>query len=105
MVSLRMLRPSLLRVAAPLQHSPARRIMFSRGLLTSPASTLAPPATMLAHRHLPESNELVRQRVPVPVPQTGEVLLRVAAAGLCHSDASTHFLFLMNPRVTLLIEF
>lgn len=30
--------------------------------------------------------QLVIEEVPVPVPQAGEVLLRVAACGLCHTD-------------------
>lgn len=50
--------------------------------------------TMLAYRHHPGSYELVREIIPVPVPKTGEVLLRVSGAGLCHSDlhvlGSTH---------------
>ncbi|KAL8278884.1 hypothetical protein RQP46_008755 [Phenoliferia psychrophenolica] len=41
---------------------------------------------MLAYRYVPGATNVVPQRVPIPEPKEGEVLLRVLAAGLCHSD-------------------
>ncbi|KAL8277448.1 hypothetical protein RQP46_010170 [Phenoliferia psychrophenolica] len=41
---------------------------------------------MLAYRYVPGTTFLVEQDVPIPVPGEGEVLLRVEAVGLCHSD-------------------
>ncbi|OSD03994.1 GroES-like protein [Trametes coccinea BRFM310] len=44
------------------------------------------PQTMKAAVLVPGNNELVLQDVPVPVPGPKQVLLKVAAAGVCHSD-------------------
>jgi len=46
------------------------------------------PKTMLAwQKHVP-STTLVRVEVPVPVPQDDEVLVKLHAAGVCHSDVA-----------------
>lgn len=41
---------------------------------------------MNAYRHKPTSNEPVHEIMPIPEPGEGEVLLKIQAAGLCHSD-------------------
>lgn len=41
---------------------------------------------MFAYRYVPGTTDVVLEHLPVPGPQEGEVLLRVEAAGLCHSD-------------------
>jgi 2-desacetyl-2-hydroxyethyl bacteriochlorophyllide A dehydrogenase len=50
-----------------------------------PAS--AAPSTMKAVRLIAPGRKLENQKVPVPTPGPGEVLVRVKAAGICHSDA------------------
>lgn len=47
---------------------------------------MTPPATMQALRLSAWGSEPELVEVPVPTPGPGEVLLRVDAAGLCHSD-------------------
>ncbi|KAI0823665.1 GroES-like protein [Trametes gibbosa] len=44
------------------------------------------PETMVAYRFVPGLNEPQRQIIPVPVPGPDEVLVKVLAAGVCHSD-------------------
>jgi threonine dehydrogenase-like Zn-dependent dehydrogenase len=41
---------------------------------------------MNAYRHKPTSDVAVHEVIPIPEPGQGEVLLKVAAAGLCHSE-------------------
>lgn len=47
---------------------------------------MSTPETMAAAVWLGESAELVIERIPVPQPLEGEVLVRVAACGVCHTD-------------------
>ncbi|KAL7281273.1 hypothetical protein ACG7TL_004582 [Trametes sanguinea] len=44
------------------------------------------PQTMKAAVLVPGNNELVIQDVPVPTPGPNQVLMKIAAAGVCHSD-------------------
>ncbi|OSD03995.1 GroES-like protein [Trametes coccinea BRFM310] len=44
------------------------------------------PQTMKAAVLVPGNNELVIQDVPVPTPGPNQVLVKIAAAGVCHSD-------------------
>ncbi|WP_239154129.1 zinc-binding dehydrogenase [Amycolatopsis sp. FDAARGOS 1241] len=44
------------------------------------------PATMRAARFDAETKALTVETVPVPAPGRGEVVVRVAACGICHSD-------------------
>lgn len=41
---------------------------------------------MVAYRFVPGQNEPQRQIVPVPTPKSDQVLVKVLAAGVCHSD-------------------
>ena len=41
---------------------------------------------MVAYRYHPDSREPIREIVPVPIPASDEVLIKVLAAGVCHSD-------------------
>ena len=43
-------------------------------------------ATMRAAVYHPGDDQLVLEHVPRPVPGRDQVLLKVAAAGVCHSD-------------------
>ena len=43
-------------------------------------------ATMLAYRFNAEQSRLVAERVPIPVPSPGQVLVKILAAGVCHTD-------------------
>ncbi|CDO73696.1 hypothetical protein BN946_scf185015.g24 [Trametes cinnabarina] len=50
-------------------------------------STNAPPSgTMVAYRLVPGKTEPQRTVVPIPTPAADEVLIKVLAAGVCHSD-------------------
>ena len=44
------------------------------------------PKTMLAYRYVPSEPNPVAQRIPIPTPAADEVLVKVLAAGVCHSD-------------------
>lgn len=46
------------------------------------------PTTMRAERFYAESKTVVLEDVPVPEPGPGEVLVKVAFCGICHSDLS-----------------
>lgn len=63
--------------------------MFGFGILTT-LLVLVPAAvadTMLAAVYEPGNNKLVLDPTfPVPTPGEGEVLLKVVACGVCHSD-------------------
>ncbi|EXJ61037.1 hypothetical protein A1O7_05190 [Cladophialophora yegresii CBS 114405] len=49
------------------------------------ASTTLPKTMLAWQRHLP-STELLRLEVPVPTPTGDEILVKILAAGVCHSD-------------------
>ncbi|GJE87709.1 zinc-binding dehydrogenase [Phanerochaete sordida] len=44
------------------------------------------PKTMMAYRYVPNELNPVAQRIPIPIPAADEVLIKVLAAGVCHSD-------------------
>ncbi|KAI0688134.1 alcohol dehydogenase [Cytidiella melzeri] len=44
------------------------------------------PSEMICYRFKPPSPSPIEERVPVPKPKDDEVLLKVLAAGVCHSD-------------------
>lgn len=46
------------------------------------------PSLMKAYRFNPFSREFTLKDIPVPKPQPNQVLIRVLAAGVCHSDVS-----------------
>ncbi|GJE87708.1 zinc-binding dehydrogenase [Phanerochaete sordida] len=41
---------------------------------------------MMAYRHVPSEPNPVAQRIPVPSPAADQVLVKILAAGVCHSD-------------------
>ncbi len=43
---------------------------------------------MVAYRYHPNSTESIREVIPIPKPGPSEVLVKILAAGLCHSDLS-----------------
>lgn len=43
-------------------------------------------STMIAYRYAPATTVVIKEEIPVPSPGPDEVLLKVVAAGLCHSD-------------------
>ena len=45
-------------------------------------------STMLAAYYKPGQDTADLRRVPIPKPASGEVLLKVKACGVCHSDVS-----------------
>jgi 2-desacetyl-2-hydroxyethyl bacteriochlorophyllide A dehydrogenase len=49
---------------------------------------VAIPSTMLAERFYADSREVRLEEIPVPEPGPGEVLIKVAYCGICHSDLS-----------------
>lgn len=51
---------------------------------------------MTAFRFAPGSTSPHRSEVPVPLPKPNEVLIKVLAAGLCHTD-----LGILDPRSNL----
>lgn len=53
---------------------------------TNASPDLPNSGTMIAYRFIPGLKEPQRQIVPVPIPGPDEVLIKVLAAGLCHSD-------------------
>ena len=48
--------------------------------------TAHPPAEMISYYFEPSLTSPAEKNTPVPQPEPDEVLLRVLAAGLCHSD-------------------
>lgn len=42
--------------------------------------------TMLGGFYVPGNNKVVLKETPIPTPTATQVLLRVVAAGVCHSD-------------------
>ena len=52
--------------------------------MSSQAAAL--PETMTAYRFKPGSGEPVREVIPVPSLAPDDVLVRILAAGVCHSD-------------------
>ncbi|KAL8277209.1 hypothetical protein RQP46_010382 [Phenoliferia psychrophenolica] len=61
---------------------------------------------MMAYRYVPGTSTVVPQRVPIPEPKEGEVLLRVQAAGLCHSDLHVlHGVYRGTPMGDLSVRF
>lgn len=46
------------------------------------------PSTMLAERFYAATREVKLEEIPVPEPGPGEVLIKVAYCGICHSDLS-----------------
>lgn len=42
--------------------------------------------TMLAYRFVPGEANPVPQTIPVPTPAANQILVKVLAAGVCHSD-------------------
>ena len=51
------------------------------------------PETMTAYRFTPGMTEPVATQMPVPRPEAEEVLVKVFAAGVCHSDV-----MILNPE-------
>ena len=47
-----------------------------------------PPPTMRAERFYADTQKVVLEDVPIPEPGPGEVLVKVAFCGICHSDLS-----------------
>jgi D-arabinose 1-dehydrogenase-like Zn-dependent alcohol dehydrogenase len=47
-----------------------------------------PPSTMRAERFYADTQKVVLEDVPIPEPGAGEVLVKVAFCGICHSDLS-----------------
>ena len=43
---------------------------------------------MLAYRFDPSSMDPVQKRIPIPTPARDEVLVKILAGGVCHSDVS-----------------
>ena len=58
--------------------------------------------TMRAALYVPGHNELVLQDVPIPTPGPREVLLKVVAAGVCHSDTFVLSAAFPDPRSYIL---
>lgn len=46
------------------------------------------PATMLAERFTAATRAVTLEEIPVPEPGPGQVLIKVAYCGICHSDLS-----------------
>ena len=44
------------------------------------------PATMIAYRFQPSKGEPVKEGLPIPEIASDEVLVKILAAGVCHSD-------------------
>jgi hypothetical protein len=44
------------------------------------------PEKMIAYRFRPDSTQPVAEKVDVPLPAADEVLVKVLAAGVCHTD-------------------
>ena len=42
--------------------------------------------TMIAYRFHPGSTKATREEVPIPHPKPNEVLVKLLAGGVCHSD-------------------
>ena len=63
------------------------------------ATTLPASSDMMrAAVRINGQNEFIIQKVPIPVPGPKQVLLKVAAAGVCHSDTFILSDFIPDPR-------
>ncbi|KAL7281673.1 hypothetical protein ACG7TL_004990 [Trametes sanguinea] len=64
--------------------------------MSAPAQTDNSPlsGTMTAYRFVPGKTEPVRDTLPIPTPDADEVLVKILAAGVCHSDVH---LFMLSP--------
>lgn len=49
------------------------------------------PSTMKAYRFNPITHELVLKEIPIPKLRSDQILVRILAAGVCHSDVSAVF--------------
>lgn len=54
--------------------------------MSTPEQTTA--TTMLAERFYAATKEIKLEHIPIPTPGPGEVLIKVAYCGICHSDLS-----------------
>lgn len=66
-----------------------------------PSPSFQIPKTQTAWVYKNGKNELVRQTIPVPSPPNGSALIRIDAAGVCHSDL--HLIYGNIPVVTNII--
>ncbi|KAI0329417.1 alcohol dehydogenase [Cubamyces sp. BRFM 1775] len=55
-------------------------------LLPPRISSASSPGVMTAYRFVPGKTEPQKQIVPIPIPAPDEVLVKILAAGVCHSD-------------------
>ena len=55
-------------------------------------------ALMRAAVYVPGNNELVLETKPVPTPKPNQVLLKVVASGVCHSDTFVLSAAIPDPR-------
>ena len=60
------------------------------------------PDIMTAYRLIPGSPDPVRQEIPVPTLAPDQVLVRVLAAGVCHSDTFFLSAEINDPRTYIL---
>ena len=58
--------------------------------------------TMRAALYVPGQNELVLEDVAIPNPGPNQVLLKIAAAGVCHSDTFLLSAAVPDPRSYIL---
>ncbi|KAI8993000.1 GroES-like protein [Trametes punicea] len=67
--------------------------------MSAPAQTdaLPPSGTMAAYRYIPGKTELQHETVPIPTPGPDEALVKILAAGVCHSDIHILKLSATNP--------
>ncbi len=58
--------------------------------------------TMLAAFYQPGNNKAVLRDIPIPKPSSKQVLIKVAAAGVCHTDTFLLANVLPDPRTYIL---
>ncbi|PSR74830.1 hypothetical protein PHLCEN_2v9544 [Hermanssonia centrifuga] len=56
------------------------------GISKSTAPKPAADGNMIAYRYRPKAQAPVREEIPIPTPGPDEILIRVLAGGVCHSD-------------------
>lgn len=76
-----------------LEHQGTRSLQLHDSLQPIQNLKMSP---MIAYRYSPGSSTLIKERLPLPVPAADEILLKVEAAGLCHSDVSMFILLGMT---------
>ncbi|CAL1705939.1 unnamed protein product [Somion occarium] len=72
----------------PLSSTNQHRSLHVSPLLCEASPNMSTSNTMTAFRYYPGETTAVRETLPVPAPRPDEVVIKILAGGVCHSDLS-----------------